>query len=129
MIGSDSNVGRAVPDHPHHRREHAADGGHLMTIRIFRGRQRIVVAEEFVSAINQVNVHDGVHDRGSEQALITVVLAMRNHAVDADRGKHHCEYREDVQQQPIEAQKTSFAQGSTAMAGECKRLTSAIVNC
>src|SRR6185312_3048567 len=43
-------------DHSQYRGEYAANRGHFMAVPITRGRQREVMAEEFVGAVDQMNV-------------------------------------------------------------------------
>jgi len=42
-------------DHPQHRGQNSADGGDFHAFRVARRRQGIVVAEEFVGAVNQID--------------------------------------------------------------------------
>ena len=51
------DVRRAPLEHRQHRREHAADGGHLAAVRVARGRQRVVVPEQLVGAVDEMHIH------------------------------------------------------------------------
>ena len=68
MIRRNRDVRGAAADHAQHRRQNAADGAHLATILVPRGRQRVVMPEQFVSAVNQINLQGApprttLHDR------------------------------------------------------------------
>jgi hypothetical protein len=56
VIGRDRDVRGAAFDHAQHRREHAPDRGNLAAVLIARGRQRIIVPEQLVCAVDQINV-------------------------------------------------------------------------
>ena len=56
MIGCDAHVRRALGDHVENRRDDASHRRHLHALRVFGGRQRVVVAEELVGAVDEVNV-------------------------------------------------------------------------
>ena len=54
VIGRDGDVRGAAVDHAEHRRQHAANGADLAAVSIPRGWQRVIVAEQFVGAVDQV---------------------------------------------------------------------------
>ncbi len=56
MIRRNRDVGGAPADHSQHRRQNAADRAHLKTILVARGRQSVVMPEQFVSAVDQMNL-------------------------------------------------------------------------
>jgi hypothetical protein len=45
-----------VVDQPQHGADDAADGADLASVAIARGRQRVVVAEQFVGAVDEIDV-------------------------------------------------------------------------
>ncbi len=57
MIGRNTQVRRTVFDHPKHRSQHAPDGTDFLATRVLRGRYREEVPEQFISAVDQVDVH------------------------------------------------------------------------
>src|SRR5262249_39126722 len=56
VISSNRNVRCAFLDHSQDRRKNAPDRSNLATIAIARGRQCVIVPEQFVCAIDQVDV-------------------------------------------------------------------------
>ena len=56
MIGGNGNVRGAAFDHAQHRREHASDRGDLAAVPIPRGRQRVVVPEQLVCAVDEIDL-------------------------------------------------------------------------
>ena len=55
MIGSNSDVRGAMLEHAQHGSEDASNRSEVETVLILRRRQRVVVPEQFVSAVDQVN--------------------------------------------------------------------------
>ena len=53
MIGGNGEVRGAAAQHTQDRREHASNRGDLAAIAIARGRERVIVAEQLVCAIDQ----------------------------------------------------------------------------
>ena len=56
LIGRHTDVRRATLNQTQQRREYASHRGHLTTIAIARRGKRVIVPEQFVSAIDQVYV-------------------------------------------------------------------------
>ena len=56
MIGRDGDVGSAFFDQTQHGREHAADGPDLPALGVACRRHRVVVAEQFVCAVDQMDI-------------------------------------------------------------------------
>lgn len=56
MIGGDRDVRDPAFDHAKHRREHASDSSNFATILIPCGRQRVLVPEQLVCAVDQIDV-------------------------------------------------------------------------
>jgi hypothetical protein len=46
----------AAIDHPDHREEDAAYGAYLTAVAIANGRDRVIVAEQLVGAVDEINV-------------------------------------------------------------------------
>ena len=55
VIGRNGDVRGAAFDHAQNRCEHASDRGDLLTIPIPRGRQRVVVPEQLVCAVDEID--------------------------------------------------------------------------
>ena len=56
VIGRNSDVRGAAADHAQHRRDDASDRGDLAAVPIPCGRQRVVVPEQLVCAVDQIDV-------------------------------------------------------------------------
>ena len=56
VIGRNGDVRGAALDHAQHRGEDASDRGHFAAVLIPRGRQRVVVPEQLVCAVDQIDV-------------------------------------------------------------------------
>ncbi len=56
MVGRHSDMSGALLHHAENRGEHASHGGHLPAVAIADRGERVVVPEQFVSAIDEVNV-------------------------------------------------------------------------
>src|SRR5207245_8107641 len=67
VIGRNSDVRGTVLDHAQHRREDASDRGYLPPIRIPCGRQCVIVPEQFVCAVDQMDVQSAAPLRVAEQ--------------------------------------------------------------
>ena len=59
VIGRDADVRRAAVDHAEDGGDHAADGGHFPAVGVARRRERVVVAEQLVGAVDEINVQLG----------------------------------------------------------------------
>ena len=59
VIGGDADVRRPAVDHPEDRRHDAADRAHLTPVLVARRGHRVEVPEQFVGAVDQVNLHRG----------------------------------------------------------------------
>lgn len=59
MIGCHTQMRGAAADHTQHRRKHAAHRGYFVPVAIPRGRQREIVAEQFVRAVDEMNLQPG----------------------------------------------------------------------
>jgi hypothetical protein len=68
VIGRDADVRGAAVDHPENRSDDAADGADLAPLRVVRLRDRIVVAEELVRAVDEVDVHPTIIRAGRTAA-------------------------------------------------------------
>jgi len=49
-------MGRAPGDHAEHGGDHAADGGDFAALGVLRRRQRIVMAEQLVGAVDEMDL-------------------------------------------------------------------------
>jgi hypothetical protein len=56
VIGGHAHVGRAGVDHPQNGRQHAAHRPDFAAVAIARGRDGVVVPEEFVRAVDEMDV-------------------------------------------------------------------------
>ena len=74
VIGRNGDVRGTALDHAQHRREHASNRGDLAAVRIARGRQRVVVAEQFVCAVDQIDVQGAA----PEQPYTTTALPINS---------------------------------------------------
>ena len=63
MVGCDSNVRHSDLHEAEKRREHASDCAYLTTITVVRRWHGVVVTEEFVGAVDEVNVQARFPDR------------------------------------------------------------------
>ena len=60
MVGRDADVrGAAAVDHPEDRGDDAADGADFAALGVARRGNREEVAEEFVGAVDEMDVQDG----------------------------------------------------------------------
>ena len=56
MIGRDGKVRGAASNHAQNGSEHASHRGHLAAVLVARGRQGVVVPEQFVRAVDQMDL-------------------------------------------------------------------------
>jgi hypothetical protein len=55
VVGGNRDVGCAALNHAEHRSEDTADGRDFVAVLIACGRQRVIVAKEFVGAVYEMN--------------------------------------------------------------------------
>jgi hypothetical protein len=58
VVSGNTKMSCAFFDHRHHGSENATHCAYFLSVHVFRRRHSKKVAEEFVSAINQVNIHE-----------------------------------------------------------------------
>jgi len=56
VVGRDADVRGAAVDHPEHGTDDATDGGDLTAVPVARRGDRVIVPEQFVGAVDEMNV-------------------------------------------------------------------------